>query len=72
MLAEQRLKESIIHTRLLNLQLKKAQGDLEKADLDVGQVRSTLRKSGYSVLPEKYHEHGGEGLLIFIVMFTAF
>lgn len=50
-LAEHRLTEATLRVRLLHFQAQKAQKNLDKANCSVGQVRSTVRRGGYSVYP---------------------
>jgi hypothetical protein len=62
LLVEQRLKETRIRAQLFDIQAKKAEKALERADIDVGQVRSTVRQRGYSIHPaEKYLEPAEKG-----------
>jgi hypothetical protein len=59
-LVEHQLKESVIHSWLLDIQAWKAQKNLAAADIRVGQVCSTVHQSGYSVYMEE-HLHCAQG-----------
>jgi hypothetical protein len=50
-LAEHRLTEATLRVQLLRIQAQKAQNNLDKANFSVGQVRSAVRRGGYSVYP---------------------
>lgn len=60
-LVEHELKESLFQTQLLNIRVKRAQGDVEHADLGVSKVRSVLHENSFSVYTEGHLELGSEG-----------
>jgi hypothetical protein len=71
-LTEHHLKESSIHVRLLNIQSRRARKNLDQADLRVGQVRSVVHDSGYSVYTEEHLAHELKGLFIPLSLWPSF
>jgi hypothetical protein len=56
MLMEHRLKESTLRTQLIDIQSKKVDRDLERADINVGKLRSAIRGNGHSVYTEEHQK----------------
>jgi hypothetical protein len=59
------LKESVYQTRLLNIQVKRAQQGVDEADVRVSKVRSALRGNSFSIHGEGHPEHQYEGIIFF-------
>jgi hypothetical protein len=51
-LAEHRLAGATLRVRLLRIQAQKAQKKLDEANSSVGDVRSAVRRGGYSIYPD--------------------
>jgi hypothetical protein len=59
-LADSRLAEAYARVEFFTLEAVKAWERLERVDVIVGELRSAMRKSGYSIYIEKTHSHVSE------------
>lgn len=57
LLAECRMREAILQTRLYRIQLERAQERLNEANRDVGRVRYAVRKSGHFAVLKRTNDY---------------